>query len=58
MQKVRSQCPRPRSRAGVVHGVDSPYLSVVFDTERVDHVCKHLKSVSGSKDIQKKSGLE
>ena len=29
-----------------------PYLSVAFDTERVDHVCKNPKSVSGSKDIQ------
>ena len=36
----------------MVHGVDIPYLSVVFDKERADHVRKHLKSVSGSNDIQ------
>ena len=52
LQKAPSQCLRPKSWVGVVHGVDIPYLRVVFDTERVDHACKRLKSVSDSKGIQ------
>jgi hypothetical protein len=46
LPKARSQCLRPRSRARVIHGVDISYLRVVFDTERVDNVRKHPKSVS------------
>jgi hypothetical protein len=34
------------------HVLSIPYLNVPFDIERVDHVHKHPKLVSGSKDIQ------